>query len=170
MYANEMPADADRYVQMNILLSTVLSSLLLVYSSAYSQYRLENRKNSRNLAPLSQKGNSNIRSTDAKYYGIWTGIGHQAWSSWTMRSTLGQKQPIIEYPSLECSGVWEPLKSSPPDISISESALRRNDARALACQMGILLLSLKNLECVSNGGAMSWVLLRRIAHLNNIYG
>jgi len=56
----------------------------------------------------------NLQITKA---GVWHGVGVQIDAiDWPMELTLGETTPTVDYPSLECGGEWQLLKSSGTEL------------------------------------------------------
>src|SRR5689334_13557154 len=86
----------------------VMVALALVHSAAAQSNPGAPR------APSPQPGTAlptpaDRNAADSALDGVWTGTGNQGGNSWTIRLTLGDPQPAIEYPSLRCGGRWEPI-------------------------------------------------------------
>jgi hypothetical protein len=67
--------------------------------------------------------------------GIWTGIGYQQEGvTWTIKLTVdeGKNEFLIEYPSLNSSGIWKLLeKDSAADRYTFQEAILNNDGNTL---------------------------------------
>ena len=43
------------------------------------------------------------------FVGTWEGEGHQDGQTWTMKLSIDEQSVSIEYPSLSCGGIWQPI-------------------------------------------------------------
>lgn len=80
--------------------------------------------------------------TNAWTYGTWQGIGYQIdGANWPMelRHRVGEAAPLVDYPSLSCSGDWRVVKATPTRIDYVE----RITEGTSNCDLGVRIIVLK---------------------------